>query len=165
MVNYTRRGLVVKRPGVLSKAQMLSLVIAQAPTIPLTCDLSGVLQNTKTPSSVEIRKKYEKNCEIPHFRFGPKNTKKYRKNYKNGQKMSVFLYFFRRKKYEKIAKSPISGLAPKIRKNTEKLQKRTQNVCFSVFFSYFWGQTGNGEFRLFFVIFFVVPRLRGFCIL
>ena len=27
MVEYTRRGLVVKRPGVLSKVQMLSLVL------------------------------------------------------------------------------------------------------------------------------------------
>ena len=36
MVNYTGRGLVVKRPGVLSKVQMLNLVLSQDTQPPLT---------------------------------------------------------------------------------------------------------------------------------
>ena len=60
----------------------------------------------------------------------PGNTKKIRKNYK----------------------SPISGLAPKIRKKYQKLQKWSfsgQFCNFSVFFSHFWSQTGNGWFVIF----------------
>ena len=94
MVNYTGRGLVVKRPGVLSKAQMLNLVIAQAPTIPLTCDLSGVLQNTKTPSSVEIRKKYEKIAKSPFSDLAPKIRKNTGKITKTDRKCLFFCIFF-----------------------------------------------------------------------
>ena len=38
-------------------------------------------------------KKIRKNDKIAHFRFGPKNTKKLPKNYKIGQKMTIFVIF------------------------------------------------------------------------
>ena len=44
--------------------------------VPESCDLPGVLQNTKTPQVWELPKKIRENYKITHFRFGPKNTKK-----------------------------------------------------------------------------------------
>ena len=55
----------------------------------------------KKPSSLEIRKKYEKktkNYEIPHPGSGPENTKKIQKKYEKGHFRAIFvffLYFFR----------------------------------------------------------------------
>ena len=52
----------------------------------------------KNPSSPEIRKKYEKIYEIPHPFRASKIRKKIQKKYKNGPKITVFvffLYFFR----------------------------------------------------------------------
>ena len=43
----------------------------------------------KKPSSLEIRKSYK----ITHFQFGPGNTKKIPKNYKIGQKMTIWSFF------------------------------------------------------------------------
>ena len=79
--------------------------------------------------------------------------------YKNPSSLEI------RKKYEKNTKSPISGLAPKIqKKTTEKSQNWPENdhFCnFSVIFSYFRGQTGNGWFCNF-SYFFRISRLEGF---
>ena len=52
----------------------------------------------KNPSSLKIRKKYEKMTKSPISRLGPTNTKKIQKNYKIGQIMTIFVifrYFFR----------------------------------------------------------------------
>ena len=62
-------------------------------------------------------------------------------------------------KYEntkKLQNHPFPAWPQKSEKNTEKLQNWPENdhFCnFSVFFSYFWGQTGNGWFCNFFVFF------------
>ena len=49
------------------------------------CDLPGVVQNTKPPSSLEIREK--KIRKIPHPELAPQNTK-------NIQKFTNMIFFF-----------------------------------------------------------------------
>ena len=68
----------------------------QAPIYrPLSCDLPGVVQNTKTPEARKYEKKMRKKYTILHPGLNPKSTKKILKNYENGH-FPAIVFFFKR---------------------------------------------------------------------